>query len=287
MCDPPMERLHSDRATYEFSEFLGEGTYSLVWKARCRKYKQNVAIKLIPRNLYREEKLREVEILESMHHENVIPLLDHGICSDWMYLVFPIFPISLEKYFAIKRKNNSQLSPRVIHKLVKQLFKSLAYIHGRNLIHRDIKPANILLTHEAKLIIIDFGISTTVEAVKNHTDTLKANTLWYRPVEVLLGQTDYSQSVDIWAAACCIVEMFDKIPLFPEYSEIGMLFNIFKIFGTPTESPTIYLPHFNNSFPKWPANKLVRPPFNQLLHECFDYNPNTRITASQVLKIFF
>jgi len=283
---PPLEKVQSAQCTYHLTEQLGQGAYGCVWKAKSEEHKRAVAIKLIPRDIYQSENLREVEILQLISHENVVPLLDHGVHCQWMFLAFPVFPLSLRRYFKNNQKNGTQASMQLVRTLAKQLFRSLAHIHSINIIHRDIKPENILLTPDAKLILIDFGIATTVETV-NQTDRLTANTLWYRPLEVLLGHKAYDQSVDVWAAACCIFELCLCQPLFSERTELEMIFKIFQTFGTPTHPPITLLPHFKFSFPTWPRKKLLVPEFTQLINKCFDYNPDTRITASQALNKFF
>jgi cyclin-dependent kinase 2 len=84
-------------------------------------------------------------------------------------------------------------------------------------------------------------------------------TLWYRAPEILLGQKVYSTAVDIWSIGCIFFEMAHKRPLFYGDSEIGQIFKIFKVMGTPTDETWQgigELPEFKFSFPQWKVNAM-------------------------------
>ncbi len=118
-------------------------------------------------------------------------------------------------------------------------------------------------------------------------------TLWYRPPEVLLGMDNYTTKVDSWSIGCIMAEMILEKPIFPGDCEIGQLFKIFQIMGTPNEEswPTIYkLPDFKNSFPKWKVTELekVFPEFDKdgldLMKRLLTMNPEKRITIREALE---
>ena len=65
--------------------------------------------------------------------------------------------------------------------------------------------------------------------------------------------------MDIWALGCIFYELKHRKPLFRGDSEVGQLFKIFKVLGTPTEANwhgSQNLPNMNINFPKWSGNKL-------------------------------
>lgn len=74
---------------------------------------------------------------------------------------------------------------------------------------------------------LNFGMRTMTERIM---------TLYYRPPELLLGDTKYSHGVDVWAMGCVIAEMFIKEPLFKSRSEFGMLMEIFQVLGSPKQT---------------------------------------------------
>ena len=86
--------------------------------------------------------------------------------------------------------------------------------------HRDIKPENILLSHDYKIKIADFGLARTI-GLPLKTYTHEVVTLWYRAPEVLLGAKIYSMAIDMWSIGAIFFEIAHKKPLFASDSEIG------------------------------------------------------------------
>lgn len=123
--------------------------------------------------------------------------------------------------------------------------------------HRDLKPQNLLIDKKGVMKLADFGLARAY-GLPIKTYTHEVVTLWYRAPEILLGQKQYSTSVDLWSAGCIFAEMAMRKPLFAGDSEIDEIFKIFKLHGTPTEAtwPGITkLPDFKSTFPKFkPVN---------------------------------
>ena len=120
-------------------------------------------------------------------------------------------------------------------------------------------------------------------------------TLWYRPPEILLGQEEYTTKVDSWSAGCIFAEMLLDKPLFAGDSEIGQIFKIFQIVGTPTEEnwPGVSkLPDFKNTFPIWKkkdfteifARSKISKEGLDLLEGLLMVDPDKRISISDALE---
>lgn len=118
-------------------------------------------------------------------------------------------------------------------------------------------------------------------------------TLWYRAPEILLGVKRYSQSVDIWSLGCIFAELALSRPLFKGDSEIGQLYKIFQIKGTPNETTwpgVTKLTDFKVTFPKWKGKVLsniittLSPLGIELLSKMLCYPPHMRITAEEALE---
>ena len=120
-------------------------------------------------------------------------------------------------------------------------------------------------------------------------------TLWYRAPEILLGQRNYTTSVDVWSVGCIFAELASRTPLFPGDSEIAQLFCVFHKLGTPDPANwpnVVNLPDYKSTFPKWnrrdwatlvPAladNKEGLDLLSRMLH----YDPSARITAKEALQ---
>ena len=181
--------------------------------------------------------------------------------------------------------------------LAKQLFEGLDYLHRRGVLHRDIKAANILISNEGQLKLADFGLARFYAKRGRKLDyTNRVITIWYRSPELLLGETQYGPAVDIWSAACVMVEIFTKHAIFPgDGGEINQLDKIYNVLGTPTREawpgivdmqwfellrPSKHLP---SSFAE-KYRERVTPEAFSLLEDMFDFDPAGRPSAADVLE---
>lgn len=80
--------------------------------------------------------------------------------------------------------------------------------------------------------LCDFGQAKIISVNKDKY-SLDVSTLWYRAPEILLGCQQYNEAADIWAIGCVMAEMIQCQPLFKSDCEIGQIFEIFKVLGTP------------------------------------------------------
>lgn len=179
--------------------------------------------------------------------------------------------------------------------LAKQLFEGLDYLHRRGVLHRDIKAANILVSNTGQLKLADFGLARFY-AKRNKLDyTNRVITIWYRSPELLLGETQYGPAVDIWSAACVLVEIFTKHAIFPgDGGEINQLDKIYNVLGTPTvqEWPGITEMQWfellrpterkQSTFAEKYKDRVSKAAFD-LLAAMFVFDPNQRPSASDVL----
>jgi serine/threonine protein kinase len=287
------------RSQYDITEapVLGEGTYGKVKKARCRQSGELRALKQM--KIANQEEgipstaIREIAILKELTHENIVRLLDVFCKPGELQLVFELLDSDLKKYM---RSLGSSLQPHQIKDFTSQLLKGVEFCHANRIIHRDLKPQNLLIdTSSMRLKVADFGLARAFSLpIPQYTH--EVITVWYRPLEILLGSKLYSIPVDIWGVGCIFAEMATAAPLFPGDSEIDTAFKIFQKLGTPTEAmwPGLSeLPDFKPSFPKWQPKEWskIRNTHAQvgavgirLLEKLMCYNPSARISARAALQ---
>jgi len=172
-----------------------------------------------------------------------------------------------------------------------QILSALAFCHARLVLHRDLKPQNILIDRHGRVKLADFGLARAFQAKKMYTQEVV--TLWYRAPELLLGNPEYTASVDLWSAGCILAEICSRRPLFPGDSEIDQLFRIFRLLGTPTEASWLGVtsfPDYQSIFPKWRAADIassiprMEASGADLLSRLVNYEPLERLRAEDAIR---
>ncbi|KAK9469525.1 kinase-like domain-containing protein [Lipomyces arxii] len=241
-------------AVYERKAQVGEGTYGKVYKALNTVSNQMVALKKIRMEAERDgfpiTALREIKLLQSVRHENVVSLLEMMVEKSSVYMVFEYVDHDL---VGILTHPTFSLEHKHVKDLFRQLLDGLAYLHKRGVLHRDIKGSNILISSSGQLKIADFGLARFYNKHKSTIDyTNRVITLWYRPPELLLGATAYGAAVDIWGAGCLMIELYGGRAVFQGQDEIQQLEAIYDVMGTPTKEMW-------PDFEKLPWYELVKP----------------------------
>merc|ERR1719224_91347 len=195
--------------------------------------------------------IREIAILKELWHENIVRLIDVFCKPGELTLVFELMDSDLKKHM---KALGGRLQPGKVRDFNLQLLKGVEFCHANRIIHRDLKPQNLLIdSSTGRLKIADFGLARAFSLpVPQYTHEVV--TVWYRPLEILLGSKLYSIPVDLWGVGCILAEMATGSPLFAGDSEIDTAFKIFQKLGTPTEAvwPDLSeLPDFKSTFPKW------------------------------------
>merc|ERR1719311_757161 len=235
--------------------------------------------------------IREIAILKELTHENIVRLIDVFCKPGELVLVFELLDSDLKKHM---KALSGRLQPAQVRDFARQLLKGVEFCHANRIIHRDLKPQNLLIDSSLRLKIADFGLARAF-SLPMPQYTHEVVTVWYRPLEILLGSKLYSLPVDQWGVGCIIAEMATGGPLFAGDSEIDTSFKIFQKLGTPTEAmwPGLaQLPDFKPTFPKWQPKGWanIRNTLAQLgtvgidlLEHLMRYNPATRISARSAL----
>ncbi|KAM9138702.1 cyclin-dependent kinase 7 isoform 1-T1 [Pangshura tecta] len=280
---------------YEKLDFLGEGQFATVYKARDKNTNQIVAIKKIKLGHRSEAKdginrtaLREIKLLQELSHPNIIGLLDAFGHKSNISLVFDFMETDLE---VIIKDSSLVLTQSHIKAYMLMTLQGLEYLHRHWILHRDLKPNNLLLDENGVLKLADFGLAKSFGS-PNRVYTHQVVTRWYRAPELLFGARMYGVGVDMWAVGCILAELLLRVPFLPGDSDLDQLTKIFETLGTPTEEQwpgMSNLPDYVTfkSFPGMPLQHIFSAAGDDLLdllQGLFIFNPCTRVTATQALK---
>ncbi|KAK4189665.1 hypothetical protein QBC35DRAFT_134167 [Podospora australis] len=276
---------------------VGSGTYGKVFKGLNVYTSKLVALKRIrmegERDGFPVTAVREIKLLRSLKHKNIVDLQEVMVETNECFMVFEYLSHDLT---GLLNHPSYNLEPAHKKHLAQQMFEGLDYLHTRGVLHRDIKAANILVSNEGILKIADFGLARFYEKHRQLEYTNRVITIWYRSPELLLGDTRYGPAVDIWSAACVLVEIFTKRAIFPgDGSEINQLDKIHSVLGTPTtaqwpdlvEMPWFELlrvPYRKVSVFKEQYQDIVTPAAFDLLASMFQFDPAKRPSATEVLQ---
>ncbi|PVZ97750.1 hypothetical protein BB558_006282 [Smittium angustum] len=271
------EKIAGERPTsrdrkryYKFGKVIGSGSFGEVKQAVFLPTDQEVAIKIIKKsNLNDDENLvrKEIEVVESLDHPNIVKLLDWFQTKDKYYLVFQ-FCTGGELFDKICERGH--FSERDAVPLMRIAYSSVAYLHSVGVVHRDIKPENFLFLNQepdSPLVLADFGISRITET-EDEILTTVCGSYGYTAPEILLRQ-GHGKPVDVWSlgtvtfSILCGYSPFWKFESMPEM--------LFAMQNRIVEFDDRYW---------WGISEEAK----DFILKSLDPNPATRITASQALN---
>jgi hypothetical protein len=149
---------------YQRLNFIDQGTYGMVFKAKCRDSHEIYALKQIKfgneisKVGFPITALREINILLSLNHPNIVKVKEMVIGSsiDKIYMVMGYCENDLKTCMKLAKQS---FSTAEIKQLMIQLLSAISYIHERWYIHRDLKTSNLLYSNKGYLAVCDFGLA--------------------------------------------------------------------------------------------------------------------------------
>ncbi|HEU4746927.1 MAG TPA: serine/threonine-protein kinase, partial [Gemmatimonadaceae bacterium] len=149
-------------ANYELESEVGRGGMGIVYCARDRRLKREIAIKVLPPELsfradIRQRFLREAETAAQLSHPNIVPIYTVEEKDNLVYFVMAyIAGDNIGQRLAL----HGPMPPVEVRRVLREVADALAYAHNRNVVHRDVKPDNIILDAETgRAMVTDFGIA--------------------------------------------------------------------------------------------------------------------------------
>ncbi len=151
------------QADYDVREEIGRGGMAMVFRARERELKRDVALKVLPFSHAHDTNLverfaNEARTAAKLEHPNIISIFRVGRSGDVIYFAMKFLRgpalVELIQYTA--------LDPGDIRRILVQSASALGAAHDNGVVHRDVKPDNIMFKESGEVVVCDFGIAKAV-----------------------------------------------------------------------------------------------------------------------------
>jgi serine/threonine protein kinase/Tol biopolymer transport system component len=272
---------------YEVESLLGAGGMGEVYRARDTRLQRDVAIKVLPTSLARDEdRLRrfeqEAKSVAALSHPNLLTVFDVGTLPDPTnasgaaaspYIVSEL----LEGSTLRARLAEGALGQRKVMDYGVQIASGLAAAHERGIVHRDIKPENIFITKDDRVKILDFGLAkltqsefdsqTSLATATNQTELgLVLGTMGYMSPEQLRGKKVDARS-DIFSFGAVLYEMLSRRRAFHGDNTADVVSAILN--QEPAELTV--------------TNKEISPSLDHIVRHCLEKDPLLRFQSARDL----
>lgn len=194
---------------YQIVGLLKRGGMGDVYKAIHVELDRMVAIKVLPEELGRDERLirrfhQEARLMAGLDSEHIVHVHDNGVSGSRNYMVMEFIDgEDLKEFLDREGPQSDEATLAMAH----EVGLGLAHIHARKIVHRDIKPSNIMFNGDGAVKITDFGIAKSEMATSKFTATgERIGTNAYMSPEQRLGEA-VGPASDIYSLGCVLYEM--------------------------------------------------------------------------------
>ncbi|XP_071243769.1 mitogen-activated protein kinase kinase kinase kinase 4-like isoform X12 [Salvelinus alpinus] len=279
--------LRDPAGIFELVEVVGNGTYGQVYKGRHVKTGQLAAIKVMDVTEDEEEEIKlEINMLKKYsHHRNIATYYGAFIKKsppghdDQLWLVME-FCGAGSITDLVKNTKGNQLKEDWIAYISREILRGLAHLHAHHVIHRDIKGQNVLLTENAEVKLVDFGVSAQLDRTVGRRNTFIGTPYWMAPEVIACDENPeatYDYRSDLWSTGITAIEMAEGAPPLCDMHPMRALFLIPR-----NPPPRLKSKKWSKKFCSFIEGSLVknynqRPPTEQLLkHPFIRDQPNER-----------
>uniref|UniRef100_A0A8C6TDQ9 non-specific serine/threonine protein kinase n=1 Tax=Neogobius melanostomus TaxID=47308 RepID=A0A8C6TDQ9_9GOBI len=212
------------------------GTYGQVYKGRHVKTGQLAAIKVMDVTGDEEEEIKaEINMLKKYsHHRNIATYYGAFVkknppgIDDQLWLVMEFCGAGSITDLIKNTKGNS-LKEEWIAYVCREILRGLTHLHQHKVIHRDIKGQNVLLTENAEVKLVDFGVSAQLDRTVGRRNTFIGTPYWMAPEVIACDENPdatYDFKSDLWSLGITAIEMAEGAPPLCDMHPMRALFLI-------------------------------------------------------------
>ncbi|XP_078147416.1 TRAF2 and NCK interacting kinase b isoform X1 [Centroberyx gerrardi] len=288
-----LSALRDPAGIFELVELVGNGTYGQVYKGRHVKTGQLAAIKVMDVTGEEEEEIKaEINMLKKYsHHRNIATYYGAFIkknppgIDDQLWLVMEFCGAGSVTDLIKNTKGNS-LKEEWTAYICREILRGLTHLHQHKVIHRDIKGQNVLLTENAEVKLVDFGVSAQLDRTVGRRNTFIGTPYWMAPEVIACDENPdatYDFKSDLWSLGITAIEMAEGAPPLCDMHPMRALFLIPR-----NPAPRLKSKKWSKKFQSFIESCLVkshsqRPSTEQLLKHPFIRDlPNERQVRIQL-----
>ncbi|XP_058987885.1 serine/threonine-protein kinase mig-15-like isoform X6 [Musca domestica] len=234
--DIDLAALRDPAGIFELIEVVGNGTYGQVYKGRHTKTGQLAAIKVMDVTEDEEEEIKlEINVLKKYsNHRNIATYYGAFIKKsppgkdDQLWLVMEYCGAGSVTDL-VKSTKGQSLKEEWIAYICREILRGLAYLHSNKVIHRDIKGQNVLLTDNAEVKLVDFGVSAQLDRTIGRRNTFIGTPYWMAPEVIACDENPeatYDNRSDLWSLGITALEMAESQPPLCDLHPMRALFLI-------------------------------------------------------------
>ncbi|VDD97557.1 unnamed protein product [Enterobius vermicularis] len=198
----------SHRCSADFLEqisVIGEGSFGVVLKARCKHKSTLLALKkILISNVenYKSAVTDLAVIMEAHACPNIVKCYGCFVTESEITICLELMAMGFDRIL----KRISMVPENIIRQVALSSVNALRYLKSLHMMHRDIKPANILIDLHGTIKLCDFGLCGRLIDT-NRAETFSLGTSAYLPPERIGGQQKYGIRADVWSLGITLYEL--------------------------------------------------------------------------------